>query len=136
MRVQPLLPAGETHAGRHGVWGPREQRDALMPAVQQKLHALARAVARVKAYVKDVAVGGHQRIALLAGPEHSVASGMRLACWQEVLDAHGLAPCAVLHGDWSSKDAWQQTLSLFRTRRDITALVVANDQIHPRVRAD
>lgn len=73
--------------------------------------------------------GGHQRIALLAGPEHSVASGMRLACWQEVLDAHGLAPCAVLHGDWSSKDAWQQTLSLFRTRRDITALVVANDQM-------
>ncbi|MBE8219325.1 substrate-binding domain-containing protein, partial [Leptospira borgpetersenii serovar Ballum] len=51
------------------------------------------------------------------------------ACWLEVLDAHGLAPCAVLHGDWSSKDAWQQTLSLFRTRRDITALVVANDQL-------
>ncbi|ALB61803.1 Transcriptional repressor of the lac operon [Cronobacter condimenti 1330] len=72
---------------------------------------------------------GHEHFALLAGPEHSVASTMRLACWQDVLNEHGRHACAVLHGNWSSKDAWQQTLSLFRTRRDITALLVANDQM-------
>ncbi|MEX5384198.1 LacI family DNA-binding transcriptional regulator [Cronobacter muytjensii] len=72
---------------------------------------------------------GHQQVALLAGPAHSVASSMRLACWQAVLAERGLNACALLHGDWSSKDAWQQTLSLFRTRRDITALLVANDQM-------
>ncbi|MBZ9582953.1 LacI family DNA-binding transcriptional regulator [Klebsiella quasivariicola] len=72
---------------------------------------------------------GHQRIALLAGPQTSVSARLRFEGWLECLAAHRLVPLAVMHGDWSSLSGYQNVTRLLNEGVIPTALLVANDQM-------
>lgn len=72
---------------------------------------------------------GHRRIALLAGPQSSVAARQRLAGWHRWLAQHQLQPLAQLEGDWSAISGFEQTRSLLNGGTVPQALLVANDQM-------
>ena len=50
---------------------------------------------------------GHQRIALLSGPESSVSARARLAAWKAALAEAGLE-AAVAFGDWSAACGYEK----------------------------
>ena len=71
---------------------------------------------------------GHRRIALLNGPQDSVAARARTAGWRQVLHEHRLEPLAELYGDWSARSGYQAVMQL--TAGELpSALLVANDQM-------
>ncbi|WP_027712533.1 LacI family DNA-binding transcriptional regulator [Dickeya chrysanthemi] len=72
---------------------------------------------------------GHQRIALLAGPQSSVSARLRYEGWQQALAAHQLTPCAIAEGDWSASAGYQQAHLLLASSVRPTAIAVANDQM-------
>ena len=51
---------------------------------------------------------GHQRIALLAGPESSVSARARLAGWKTTLARAGVEAFAVVQGDWSAASGYEK----------------------------
>ena len=51
---------------------------------------------------------GHQRIALLAGPESSVSARARLAGWKTTLAQAGVEAFAVAQGDWSAASGYEK----------------------------
>lgn len=71
---------------------------------------------------------GHRQIALLNGPEESVAAQARHQGWLKVLQAHQLAPHSVMNGDWSAQSGFQAVTNLIE-RGLPEALLVANDQM-------
>ncbi|WP_431296160.1 LacI family DNA-binding transcriptional regulator [Rahnella sp. PAMC 25559] len=72
---------------------------------------------------------GHRDFALLAGPEDSVSSRLRLQSWQDTLREKGLAPVTVIHGDWSAKSGYYNALHILRETPQFTAMLVGNDQM-------
>ena len=72
---------------------------------------------------------GHRRYALLAGPDSSISARLRLASWQTALDELGAQNVPVAHGDWSANSGWTQAMALLHRAPDITAMLVANDQM-------
>lgn len=72
---------------------------------------------------------GHQRIALLAGPQTSVSARLRLAGWYKHLVNHHLQPVAEIEGDWSAISGFHQTLNMLNEGTIPTAMLVANDQM-------
>ncbi|MDY0417674.1 LacI family DNA-binding transcriptional regulator [Enterobacter sp. 170198] len=71
---------------------------------------------------------GHQRIALLSGPESSVSARARLAGWKATLTRAGLEAVAVAYGDWSAASGYEKGhLLLSGALPD--AILVANDQM-------
>ena len=71
---------------------------------------------------------GHQRIALLSGPESSVSARARLAGWKATLTRAGLETVAVAYGDWSAASGYEKGhLLLSGALPD--AILVANDQM-------
>lgn len=72
---------------------------------------------------------GHRRFALLAGPMGSVSARLRLGSWQETLAGLGAEDAPTAHGDWSASSGWTQAMALLRQAPDITAMLVANDQM-------
>ena len=72
---------------------------------------------------------GHRDFALLAGPEESVSSRLRLQSWQDMLREKGLAPVTVIHGDWSAKSGYYNALHILRETPQFTAMLVGNDQM-------
>lgn len=72
---------------------------------------------------------GHRDFALLAGPEESVSSRLRLQSWQDTLREKGLAPVTVIHGDWSAKSGYYNALHILRETPQFTAMLVGNDQM-------
>jgi len=72
---------------------------------------------------------GHRDFALLAGPEESVSSRLRLQSWQDPLREKGLAPVTVIHGDWSAKSGYYNALHILRETPQFTAMLVGNDQM-------
>lgn len=72
---------------------------------------------------------GHQRIALLSGPESSVSSRARLAGWQARLAQANMSPCAMAHGDWSAASGYEKGHQLLAGAMLPHAILVANDQM-------
>ncbi len=72
---------------------------------------------------------GHRDFALLAGPEESVSSRLRLQSWQDTLREKGLTPVTVIHGDWSAKSGYYNALHILRETPQFTAMLVGNDQM-------
>ncbi|WP_336238316.1 LacI family DNA-binding transcriptional regulator [Enterobacter chuandaensis] len=72
---------------------------------------------------------GHQRIALLSGPESSVSARARLAGWQATLAETGLNAEAVAYGDWSAASGYEKGHVLLSGAVLPDAILVANDQM-------
>ena len=72
---------------------------------------------------------GHQRIAILNGPQSSVSARLRFEGWQQTLRQHKLKPIAVMEGDWSSLSGYEQVSRLLREGKTPGAIIVANDQM-------
>ncbi|MEG1210924.1 MAG: LacI family DNA-binding transcriptional regulator [Leclercia sp.] len=72
---------------------------------------------------------GHQRIALLSGPQSSVSARARLAGWLSALARAGLQPCAVAQGDWSAASGYEKGHQLLASTMLPEAILVANDQM-------
>lgn len=72
---------------------------------------------------------GHRHFALLAGPENAISARLRLQSWREALLHFNITSVSVAHGDWSAHQGWEKTLELFRANPEISAVLVANDQM-------
>ena len=72
---------------------------------------------------------GHQRIALLSGPESSVSARARLAAWKAALAEAGLEAAAVAYGDWSAACGYEKGHALLSAATLPDAILVANDQM-------
>ncbi|ANS43754.1 LacI family DNA-binding transcriptional regulator [Serratia inhibens] len=72
---------------------------------------------------------GHRKFGLLAGPESSISARLRLACWRDTLYQAGIAETDTEYGDWSANSGWVKTVELFSRHPDITAMLVASDQM-------
>lgn len=72
---------------------------------------------------------GHEKFGLLAGPESSISARLRLACWRDALCKAGVLERDVEYGDWSASSGWVKTIELFSRHPDITAMLVASDQM-------
>lgn len=72
---------------------------------------------------------GHQRIALLAGPQTSVSARLRLAGWHKHLARYQLQPVAQQEGDWSAMSGYLQTQRMLNAGTLPGAMLVANDQM-------
>ncbi|ARJ06816.1 LacI family transcriptional regulator [Cnuibacter physcomitrellae] len=71
---------------------------------------------------------GHTSIAHIAGPSDWLDATARAAAFGAALDAAGLAPAAILEGDWSAGSGYRIGLEL-AARRHITAVFSSNDQM-------
>lgn len=72
---------------------------------------------------------GHQRIALLSGPESSVSARARLAGWKAALGQAGLEPVRIVSGDWSAASGYEKGHRLLSGAALPEAILVANDQM-------
>jgi LacI family transcriptional regulator len=78
--------------------------------------------------VDHLAALGHTRVGYLGGPPDWLAARNRETALREALGRHGLAPAEVVYGNWSSASG-HAALAQAGWLRDVTALVVANDQM-------
>lgn len=72
---------------------------------------------------------GHQKVALLAGPEGISSSESRLKCWREGLRINNLQEVCFERGDWTAQSGYLATIKMLRDHHDFTAILVANDQM-------
>lgn len=72
---------------------------------------------------------GHSRIAHLAGPQHWVEAQARIDGFKTGMSAAGLAPAAVVEGDWSAESGYRVGLRLLDAVPDLTAVFAGNDQM-------
>lgn len=79
--------------------------------------------------VEHLVQHGHQRIALLAGPQTSVSARLRLAGWHKHLTRYQLQPVAQQEGDWSAMSGYLQTQRMLNAGTIPGAMLVANDQM-------
>lgn len=79
--------------------------------------------------VEHLVQHGHQRIALLAGPQTSVSARLRLAGWHKHLARYQLQPVAQQEGDWSAMSGYLQTQRMLNAGTIPGAMLVANDQM-------
>lgn len=122
----------------------------LEDAEAEQLRALASPVpvlfldvspsAQVNSLVFDAAQGallgaehlislGHQRIALLNGPESSVSARARRVGWLASLAQAGLEPAGIVSGDWSAASGYEKGHQLLSGPALPEAILVANDQM-------
>ncbi|MES0266695.1 LacI family DNA-binding transcriptional regulator [Citrobacter sedlakii] len=79
--------------------------------------------------VEHLVQHGHQRIALLAGPQTSVSARLRLAGWHKHLARYQLQPVAQQEGDWSAMSGYLQSQRMLNAGTIPGAMLVANDQM-------
>ncbi|SFT42314.1 DNA-binding transcriptional regulator, LacI/PurR family [Kosakonia arachidis] len=79
--------------------------------------------------VEHVLSQGHQRIALLGGPQSSVSARARFSGWLAALAQAKLNPCASEYGDWSAASGYEKAHLLLAHPRPPQAILVANDQM-------
>lgn len=72
---------------------------------------------------------GHERIALLSGPQRWHDARLRLEGWRSALMEADRSPASVLEGDWSAASGFGLTQELLAGRTPFTALVTGNDQM-------
>jgi DNA-binding LacI/PurR family transcriptional regulator len=72
---------------------------------------------------------GHRQIALICGPQNSVAAQWRCQEWCLALQEAGLAPMSCLYGDWSAASGHRLAWSLLSQSLAPSAILVANDQM-------
>ncbi len=72
---------------------------------------------------------GSERVALLAGPETSVASRLRLNGWLQGLAEQRISALRVMHGEWSAKSGYEHISAMLAQGIVPQALAVANDQM-------
>ncbi len=80
------------------------------------------------AVVDHLADLGHRRFFHIGGPLTWVSARNRLAAYERTLDARGLQSIGAEHGDWSPQSGYSVVMHL-PDLADVTALVVANDQM-------
>lgn len=71
----------------------------------------------------------HQKIALLAGPDSSVAARLRLAGWHHYLNENHIQPHFEMTGNWTAISGYEQTTDMLKRQILPTAILVANDQM-------
>lgn len=72
---------------------------------------------------------GHRRIAHVAGPADWPQAVERRAAFVTAIAEAGLPPGPVVEGDWSARSGHEATRRLLRRHPDVSAVVVANDQM-------
>lgn len=72
---------------------------------------------------------GHQRIALLGGPQSSVSARARMSGWLIALEKAELLPCGCEYGDWSAASGYEKGHLLLAADTPPQAILVANDQM-------
>lgn len=77
--------------------------------------------------VAHVLQAGITRVALLNGPQTSVAAKLRRQGWRQALQKAGLTPVAESEGDWSAAGGYRHCHELLAQHPQ--ALLVANDQM-------
>jgi DNA-binding LacI/PurR family transcriptional regulator len=86
--------------------------------------------AEATALVMDHLVSlGHRRIGRLGGPADWLEEASRLAGFKRALAGAGLWPSAMWEGDWSAQSAAERVDSVIAHLDEITAVIVANDQM-------
>lgn len=71
---------------------------------------------------------GHTRFAYVAGPQGWISSRSRELAYHQTLTAHAIRSVLTITGDWSAASGYSAGVQL-ASRRDVTAIVVANDQM-------
>ncbi|WP_342321843.1 LacI family DNA-binding transcriptional regulator [Kosakonia sp. BYX6] len=79
--------------------------------------------------VEHLLMLGHQRIALLGGPETSVSARTRFSGWLAALQQAELVPFACANGDWSAASGYEKAHGLLAGPQLPQAILVANDQM-------
>jgi DNA-binding LacI/PurR family transcriptional regulator len=75
---------------------------------------------------------GHRRIGRVGGPPDWIEETSRSAGFRTALASHGLAPGPSWAGDWSARSGAElaaEVATAVRSRRRLTAVAVANDQM-------
>lgn len=72
---------------------------------------------------------GHQRIALLNGPQNWYDAKLRNQGWRSALHEARLEPLAEIEGNWSAASGYEATQKLLKLKRNFSALLVGNDQM-------
>ena len=75
---------------------------------------------------------GHRRIGRIGGPPDWIEESSRGAGFRAALEAHGLVPGPSWAGDWSAESGARLAVEIaqaVRSRRRLTAVAVANDQM-------
>ncbi len=85
-------------------------------------------VAGARAATRHLLDLGHREIVHVAGPRDWGEARARLQGWRSTMVAAGLTPAEPLVGDWSSRSGHAAGLAL-ANRREVTAVVAANDQV-------
>lgn len=99
--------------------------DPYSPVFNVTFNPAEGARASVK-YLYDL---GHRQFCLLSGPENSVPAQLRLSTWLDTLSSCLLAPLAVHYGQWDAQSGYLATLQILRENPQVTALLIANDQM-------
>ncbi|MDY0908678.1 LacI family DNA-binding transcriptional regulator [Microbacterium sp. CFBP9034] len=71
---------------------------------------------------------GHRQVWHIAGPTSSFSAGHRADSWRTTLEAAGITPPPLIHGDWTTESGHRAALEL-AARDDVTAIFAANDQM-------
>ncbi|MBZ0056915.1 MULTISPECIES: LacI family DNA-binding transcriptional regulator [unclassified Leclercia] len=79
--------------------------------------------------VKRLCELGHQDIALMPGPQNSVAAKLRLANWLSGLASFSKTPAAVVYGTWDAQSGHDGAQQLIDDHVKFSALLVGNDQM-------
>ena len=82
-----------------------------------------------RASVKYLYELGHRQFCLLSGPEESVPARLRLNTWRDTLASYQISPLAIHHGQWDAQSGYLATLQMLRETPQVTALLIANDQM-------
>jgi DNA-binding LacI/PurR family transcriptional regulator len=115
-RAVPIYVAyGDDEAEADEAGGPLTDR---LKVVQRT--GIEQAVALMQGY-------GAQRIALLSGAPHSLATVEREKMVRRVLAERGLPPPVMMAGDYTYDTAYRETLNLFRVQGGVDAVFAAND---------
>lgn len=79
--------------------------------------------------VKRLCDQGHNDIALMPGPQNSVAAKLRLENWLNSLAAFGKTPAAIIYGTWDAQSGHDGARQLIDNKVKFSALLVGNDQM-------
>ncbi|NJB82711.1 LacI family DNA-binding transcriptional regulator [Wenyingzhuangia aestuarii] len=82
-----------------------------------------------KKIIKSLLAKGHQRFALLNGPENSWAANQRKLAWEEEIKKANAKIIIQAEGDWSAKSGYLETTQMLLHPQKFDALLVVSDQM-------
>ncbi len=99
--------------------------DPFCPVFNVTFNPSDGAVATIK-HLKDL---GHKNVALIAGPDISISARIRNKVYLDVLASNNLNVKTIVSGDWSCESGFSAAMQIVYEHKDITAILVANDQM-------